>query len=457
MRRSNKRFLRAFFSFAFHAIGAVYANGAAAQAAMSIDEAVRQALVSSPEILSAGASVAAKREYLKAEKRKSWPTLKAEFDALRGSGKPTTFAAVVGRQDPDAPTLAGQTGNYGMGSVVLSTPIFHEGAFFFQETPAEKANAETVNLALSDKDAKAVELSNLVAKAYFDGLAASEQLALQKNSLQKQELRLDGMKKRVLAGLSTETDELSVNTSLLQSHADVNTTQRLVSYQHMLVSQAVGLGDQGALEFIAPPATFPSVPDLEKNILLAIERHPELRSQNAAVNVARSNLASERAERWPELTFELSHTEAGDFYTTGTNSFNAATLKLKATLIDSGQTSARVRARKHEVEENSEKLSQLRTELTKNVYQSFFAYQNAIDAYQASSASVMKAARQEQESQAKRSKNLVDMDTLLQDESASLTAQVNRIKLRYAAWSAWADLLKALGLPYSSSFVATPP
>jgi len=425
-----------------------------ARPVISIDDTVRQALLNSPEISMAGNTVAAKEEYLTAEKRKSWPTLKAELTALRGSGEPTSFAAVVGKQDPDAPVIGKQTGNYGLGTVALTTPIYRNGAFFFQKTPLEIASAEAINLAQSDKEAKIVELTNLVAKAYLEGLSATEQLALQTQTLEKQQLRLEAVKKRVLAGLDTESDKLSVDAVVLERSTDVNATRRLETYQRMLIAQVIGQDADASIELVRTPENFPIASDFEKIVEISVDRHPLVRAQTSTVNIARSNLESERASRWPEVSFEVSHTEGGDFYTTGTNRFSAAAIKIDAPLVDSGQTSAKIRARMHEVDENLDQVAQLRIALKQNIYKSYYAYQNAIDTYEASKAAVINANYKQQESQAKRAKNQIDWNTLLQDESAALVAQENQVKLRYAAWSAWADFLKALGLPYSSSFVA---
>ncbi|MDO8413854.1 MAG: hypothetical protein Q7S51_08725, partial [Gallionellaceae bacterium] len=104
-----------------------------AQAAFSIDSAVAHALSQNAGMAQVRASVAGKQEDLAAAQRMDWPTLKMEATALRGKGKPTSFSAVAGQQDPDTPTSKEITGNYGLNTLVLSAPIFQNGAFVFRQ------------------------------------------------------------------------------------------------------------------------------------------------------------------------------------------------------------------------------------------------------------------------------------------------------------------------------------
>lgn len=432
-------------------IGSLITPFAFAQEPLSIDETVAYVLSHSSGFSQSRAALASKQEYLLAEQRKSWPTLKGELTVLHGSGKPTSFSAVNGQQDPDAPTIASLKGEYGVGTLTLSTPIFQNGAFFFQKAPAELMAEESYYKAQSDANTQAAELANDVAKAYLNALSTADQLVLLKNAYDKDQQRLDAVQKRVRAGLATHSEELNVKASLAEKLAALNAAQRLHAYQHILLAFALGISADTTVELIPVPAAFPNAPAMDQLLKTTVDTHPALRTQMSNLKISTSVLALERAENLPKVTFDIKHTEAGDFYTTGTHQFTSVGFNLLMTLMDSGQTRAKSRARGYEIEENKEILSQTRTKVMQDIYHAYFAYQNAVDTYDASKATIDKTTAQAQESVAKHNKNLISLDTLLHDETSALESQITHINRRYAAWIAWADFITSLGQTYSSS------
>lgn len=403
------------------------------------------------------ATVAGKQEDLLAAQLMGWPTVGVELTALRGSGQPTSFSAVNGQNDPNMPVMRPITGNYGVGMLVLSAPVFQNGAFFFQASPAENMASGNLIKAQSDVDTQAVELSNQVAKAYLNALSAAEQLSLQQSAMEKLQHRLEIMRTRIRAGLSSFADELSTKAALAEKNSDINAARRNSALQLMQLSLALGLEQGSQIEITPVGSAFPQAPMIEDVLKVSLETHPALRSQMANLSVAKSTLDSQRAENLPKLIFDITRTEAGNFYNEGTNRFVSAGFKLSMPLLDFGQGNAKVRAHSYAVEESQQKALQTRTTLIQNAYQAYYAYQDALDKFEAGKATLDKTEFQERESAAKHEKRLIGLDTLLQDEASAFATQVNQVKLRYEAWKAWTDFVKSLGRTYSSSLATGSP
>lgn len=426
-----------------------------AQTPLTIDSAVDLALTQNASMAQTRAAAAGKQEDLRAAKRINRPTLGFEMTVLRGSGKPTSFSAVNTQYDPDAPVIEPITGDYGAGTLALKVPIFQNGALFFRESPAEDMANGSLLKAQSDVDTQAVDLSNQVAKIYLNALSAAEQLLLQQSAVEKLQHRLDIVRVRVRAGLGSFADELGVKAALAEKNSDLNAARRNSALQLMQLALSLGQEQNLHNEITPVSADFPSAPILNDVLKGSLETHPALRSQMANVRVTKSLLDAQRAESMPKLIFDVSRTEAGNFYHNESFVFTSAGFKLTMPLLDFGQVSAKVRARGHEVEESEQKALLIRNTLTQNAYQAYYAYQDAVDKVEAGNAALAKAEFQEKESTAKREKGLVGFDTLLQDEASALAARVSQVKLRYEAWVAWADFVKSIGRPFRSNLVAS--
>ena len=435
----------------------VISTVAYAQPPLTIDSAVAQALIHNVGMAQTRATVAGKQEDLRAAQLMDRPTVGVELTALRGSGEPTSFSAVNGQSDPNAPAIKPITGNYGAGTLVLRAPIFQNGAFFFQESPAESMANGNLLKARSDSDTQAVELSNQVAKAYLSALSVVEQLSLQQSAAEKLRQRLEIVHVRVRGGLSSVADELSTKAALAEKNSDLNAARRSNSLLLMQLSLALGQEQNSKIEITPVTTDFPYAPAIEETLKNTLDAHPALQSQMANLRVAKSVLDSQRAENSPKVVFDITRTEAGNFYDTGTNQFVSAGVKLSMPLLDFGQGNAKIRARSYEVQESEQKTLQTRTTIIQNAYQAYYAYQDAVDKFEAGKATLDRVEFQERGSAAKRAKRMIGLETLLQDEASALTARVNQVKLRYEAWIAWTDFVKSLGRPYSSNLFAGRP
>lgn len=419
---------------------------------VSIDAAVARALQQNAGIAQSKAAVSSKQEDLLAAQRWTHPSLTAEVSVLRGSGRPTSFSAVNTQFDPETPSPREITGNYGVGTLMFSVPIYHDGAFFFQTSPGEGKAEGNLRKAESDADNQSVDLANQVAKAYFNALSAQERAALQQEAVDKLHRRVDTLRQRQrTAGLGTREDELSAEASLADTRASLNASRRQADLQKAQLSLSLGMGPVAPIDLLAVEGDFPLPPSLE-TVNAVIDRHPALRSQTAQTRIAQSEVDAQRAEYLPKVTFEASRTEAGNFHYEQTYKFYAAGVKLSVPLLDFGRSTAKVDAKSFAVMESEQKAALTRATLTQSAYEAYYAYQDAVDKVEASKAALAKVDFQAKQSAARQAKTLAGLDEVLKDEVEVLAKRVNQVELRYAAWNAWADFVKAVGRPFTRQF-----
>ena len=269
---------------------------------MSIDEAVADALRHNASAELTRNSLAAKREELRAAQRQNWPTLDAEFSLLHGRGEPTSFAAVNRQYDPNAPTTGPIEGNYGATILTFTVPIYQNGAFFFQNSPAAGAAEGRYTKTRSDGDAQAVDLANQAATSYIGALWASEEMSLQQQALERLQSRLEGVRHRVQARMDKRTDELTAEAALTGKKADLNAARRRYQLQQTQLSLARGLDprEQTVLKPLA--RELPALPALNDLVAAMLNTQPALRSQQADLSIAKAMREVQRAQFLPKLT-----------------------------------------------------------------------------------------------------------------------------------------------------------
>lgn len=424
---------------------------------MTIDDAVARALAEGPAMRMAAASISAKEEELKAARREMAPSLSAEVTAMRGSGEPTSFFGVNSRRDPENPAIGNTTGNYGSATLLFNVPIYQSGVLFYETSPAERVAQSDYDKARADGSVEAADLANQVAKAYLDALSASEELSLQQGAQERLQRRLEYVRQRVRNNLAGRVDELTAEAALAAKATDVNAARRRYELQRRQLAAALRLGNQPLGQFSPLIDSLPALPPIERVAEEVLVGQPSLRSQEAELRGAEAQLAVAQGESAPKVSFFASATQASNLSESGSSSFNVAGVKLSMPLIESGQKSAQARAKGYEVQQADQKLVLLRDTLVQATYAAYYSCLDAQDKMEATSKAVAQAQFQEQSTTAKYEKGLVGLDTALQDAAIALNARIELVKGRYAAWAAYADLVKSLGRPFASRLILTKP
>lgn len=428
------------------------------QGTLTIDEAVQLALKDGHAMRLVGATTASKQQSLKAARRARGPKADLSLTALRAGGQPTTFFAVNSTSEPDAPSpKADLYGNYGLASLALSSPLYQDGALFFQKSPAERLAEADYKGTGALGTLQAAQVANQTAKAYLDALAAEEVLRLQYSARSRLDERLQYLHKRVQAGVAAAVDEMTAEAALSSKLADVNSAVRGYTLQRLQLQSLMAV-PEGTVPALVPLATHlpmaPSLNDLNRNSLGA---HPVVMQQEAKLRMAEAQVDVARGENLPKVSLEGLALDAGDLKYRDMATFASIGVKLSMPLFDSGKTRAEISARRFEVEESEQTLALMLDEVSLSAYGAYYAYQDAADRIEALAKAMALADYQEASSRTKFENRAIGQEDLLKNEAAALEAHINLIQGRYKAWAAYADWLLALGRPFIAQQAAATP
>lgn len=417
---------------------------------LDIDTAVGLARTNAAAMRLADVNTQAKKEFLEAAERGGRPVLSADATVLYGSGEPTSFFAAQKITEPGEPSLLAIDGSYVSGTLALTVPIYQHGALFNYHSPAVQLAEGAFGKARWDQAGQAAETAYQVAATFINASAAGKIAELQRSARDKKSQRLRYIKSRVQARLATRSDELLAGAALAFSEAELNAAIRKNDFLRLQLATQVGL-ERDALPPLADLADDPPVPPpIEWFIKEINESQPDIRSQEAAVLMARADLAGVRSETLPTLSLNASSTAARNPDESTSLQFRSAWLRLSMPLLDFGQSSSKVSARRLELQASQERLRLTRETAIENVYAAYFGMLDAGDKARAAQAAARQAMHQEQQSLARHDSGILGLDVLVQDEAASLTARIELIKSRSAAWQTYAELQKTVGKAFTS-------
>jgi outer membrane protein TolC len=90
-----------------------------------------------------------------------------------------------------------------------------------------------------------------------------------------------------------------------------------------------------------------------------------------------------------------------------------------------------------------------RDTLVQQIYTEYYGYKSAVDTIESNKAKTASADFQVQLDEESYKKGLLGLDVLLNDQATALNDRINVIESRYAAWDTYADLVQALGRPFT--------
>jgi outer membrane protein TolC len=418
---------------------------------LDIDTAVGLAQTNAAAMRLADVNTQSKKELLVAAERGGRPVLSADATVLYGSGEPTSFFAAQLISEPGESPLLVTEGSYVSGTLSLTVPIYQQGALFNYHSPAVRLAEGAYGKARWDQAAQAAETSYQVATTFINASAAGKIAELQHNAREKKSRRLRYISSRVEARLATRSDELLASAALAFSEADLNAATRKYDFLQRQLATLVGL-ERAALPPLVELAEDPPAPPPVESFIREInESQPDIRSQEAAVMMARADLAGVRSESLPTLSLNASSTASRNPDESDSLLFRSAWLRLSMPLLDFGQSSRKVSARRLELQASQERLRLTQEAANEDVYAAYFSLLDAGDKAKATQVSARQAQYQEQQSIARHSSGILGLDTLIQDEAASLTARIEMIKSRSAVWQAYAELQKTVGKTFTTA------
>jgi outer membrane protein len=234
----------------------------------------------------------------------------------------------------------------------------------------KRADAQVAQ-AEADYQSARQDLVSRVAQAYFDVLAAQDDLEAQQAALESIGRQLDQAEKRFDVGLIAVTDVQEANAAHDSSVAAVIAAKRALATAHEALREITG----DTFDTLARPVDnidliTPNPANEEQWVQKALEQNVTLLSNRLAADIARENIAAARSGYGPSVDLIASggkHVSDGDiFYTAGGNGTSAIdqdtrtlTLQVTVPLYSGGMTSSRVREAVYRHRASKERLERI--------------------------------------------------------------------------------------------------
>lgn len=282
-----------------------------------LNQLVDEALQHNTDVAVAAARVAQARSALRITNANRLPTL--DLEANYGRSKQSADIAIFpGADEPQS-------------SYSVQGAVGYEIDFWGRyQRASESARAELLNSEYG-REATKLGLTGDVARGYFGLIAAAEQLArgrdtlnTRQESVRLEKLRLDAGESDEFTFKRAEADAEATRTSVFQLELEV--TQRVTALGVLLGRSPRDLVDRAILtsevelpNSVALPAALPST---------VLERRPDIGAAEALLNAAAADIGVARAEMFPRIsltgTFGSASRELGDLFTNPTEAWSWA-------------------------------------------------------------------------------------------------------------------------------------
>jgi adhesin transport system outer membrane protein len=269
--------------------------------AQSLEEAVAMALDSHPDIRQSFARFKSKEEDVNQAKAGYFPTI----DLTAGYGYESTDTpgnrrSELGFDDGETELNRGELG------ISLRQMIF-DGMFTRNEVKRTKFEASAQQWALIST---AEDLALSVSQAYLNYLKTEQLIALAEKNVSSHEVIYSQIKERTDSGLGSIADFSQISGRLARAQSNLIAARN--NNQDARV-QFIRLTNTMPKELVMPVPDADMLPrDASSGLILAIERHPIIKSARQDINAARSFKDTVNASYYPTLSLELAANSDND-------------------------------------------------------------------------------------------------------------------------------------------------
>ena len=411
-----------------------YAAPAADPAALTLSEAIRQALAQNPRQISQRLEVDKAGQLREAARGANWPVLDLSASATR-YGYPTFVYPI--RELGKFPPLDDTIYDYG---VTLKLPLYAGGRLTQGVTLADLGR----EVALERERLGAQELTYNVSAVYMkiQHLAALAQAyGARIASLEAQERRVRLLRQ---VGKVAKLDHLKIGGLLTKARHDRLQIENRRREAYTLLYQFMGTdrpaGEAALQRYVAAPVPSWSLEDFRRD---AAQR-PELKiaAQQSTGAVAQEAIA--RGERLPAVSLLGGYRERGGSDRNFQDDWNVG-VQLSLPLVDGGVRRAHAGEAAAARSQAEQALEQARLEVSRQVQDAWDAHAEAGSRLDVTETSVEEAAEALSIEKLKYEQGVGTITDLLAAESALLTAQADRLQARFDLIVARFNLLRASG------------
>jgi len=423
---------------------------AAAGPALTLDQAIQEALAQNPQITAAQQTVAAAQQGVAAAHTGLAPTI-----SLAGNGNFGTSSATTVTSSGVTQVLPGPQGT-GSVSFVGTLPLFDSG-----RTSAGVASAEAV---LAGAEAALRQTRQTIAiqtaTAFFNVLSAEGLTTVRQAQLKQARDQLALAQAQVRAGVAAQADVVQVQAQVALAHVNLLSAQAGIATGKASLQALLAADVTAPVEVQALPAAPPLVAITAEAVLQrALANRPEIATAQAQVQSALAGLELARVNAGPQFTVGLN--TAYTPLSTSSAVSNSVSYGVGGTLslplFDAGKGQDQIRQAQAQLAGAQAQLTSAQLSVRQDAYQ---AYLGAVQAAANMTATEAARAAADQALAVAQGRYRAGVTTILEVTTAQANAaqaESNAVTAVYTYETALATLLHAEGLPIQSQALGGKP
>lgn len=410
---------------------------------LGVEEAVARAVRLSEEVLIARAEQARAEGLVREVRARSLPSLSAEFDYTRNIQRPVLF---FNTPDGVQQISIGNDNDYTFGLRL------EQSLLDFSLGPARRAARLSAEAGEAEVEAARTGAALRARLAYYAALLDRELVTVQEKALAQARARLEQVEMMHRAGTASDFDLLTAQVEVENIRPQLIEARNRLALDLNELKRAVDLPIEAEIaltDSLAPPEAF-DPPSLEEAAALAIRWRPDLRAQQALVDLQRQNLTAQRRAALPafDLFATLTRRGSSDAFFPGERDFSqSATLGVSFSLplFDGRERAGLVQQAEAATDRERFRLERVEEEVRLEVQQALQNLESAGEQVTASASNVRRAERALEIAQTRFRNGLSTQVELNDAELAATRARTNHARALYAFHVARARLRAALG------------
>jgi adhesin transport system outer membrane protein len=326
--------------------------------AQTLEEAVRQALSSFPELRSAAANRRALLEAAEVARAQRLPSIDALFGQGRERSENAITRSIIGGPRPLTRSEA---------ELTVSQLLFDGGGASSQIRRQGSLAASAAEQVAATSESVAFR----VAQAYLELLRLREMLNISRANVAAHQRTLEQVNVRVEAGADRRADSRQAEARLALAQSSIAQLRGQLesaetTYRHLT-------GRPAGISLVSPrlsPAALAA--SAREAVEQALASHPSIRSAQLEVEAAAADLELARSRMNPRVTLELGLTHDRDISgIRGLNADQSAMLRLRQNLFRGGADAAREREGEARRDEAQAQLGRARNDVERDVRQAW--------------------------------------------------------------------------------------
>ncbi|MBF0272658.1 MAG: TolC family outer membrane protein [Magnetococcales bacterium] len=322
--------------------------------ALSLDDALNEALRSNPKLLAAGQELEETRQKIRQAFAGYLPTI----DFNMGTGREWVNTPTTRIQD-----RGGLTMDRGEAGMNINQPIF-DGFNTVHKVTQAKAQVEGADYSFLDV-AETVTLD--VSLAYAEVLKQRKLLEVAKEAMTLHSQILVKTRQTTRLGITAEMDARLAESRVALIASDLASTEGLLRSAESRFVTLVGFPPPGTLDIPRiDPKQLPTTRDDAMGT--AMSRHPALLAAKADLDATRAESKATAASLWPKISLEMAVSDSAN--ASGTRSYSqdaSAMLRFKYNLFRGGSDTSRFKESSFKAARFRDKMEEVRQQIEEKV------------------------------------------------------------------------------------------